>query len=246
MSSVLSEVLILDGERSVSSVGGNFAATVLSPGGVFVSGNKRNKQVDIYPLRVSFAHAYVDVSKAIVQQHRSRLVGELALCSGCSMVKRIHAITPHHTTAKARAPIDLPHLDIAGFYPQSFGGSRSVVVFIGSACRRQRPYGIRGESAPIILAIVKRFVVDRGGSRAFRTDNGFGYTTQNFVEYCDDLGILRKFTIPYIPHQNDFVESALASTIKAGLSACIEANKLFPDVHSERVKVVRDRFGMSL
>ena len=42
------------------------------------------------------------------------------------------------------------------------------------------------------------------------------------------------------------MESALARTNKAGLSTSIEARKLFPDVHLERVKGVWDRVGMIL
>ena len=45
MSIVLGGVLIPDGTRCVSSVNGNLAAAVLSPGGMFVSGNRRKKEV---------------------------------------------------------------------------------------------------------------------------------------------------------------------------------------------------------
>ena len=46
---------------------------------------------------------------------------------------------------------------------------------------------------------------------------------------------------PYTPLQNGPVESALASTINAGLAARLEVNKIFPDVHLKRVKGVWDR-----
>ena len=47
MGSVLGGVLIPDGKRFVSSVNGNLAAAVRSPGDMLVSGNKRNKEVVI-------------------------------------------------------------------------------------------------------------------------------------------------------------------------------------------------------
>ena len=47
MSSVQGEVLILDGNRCVSSVDGNLTAAVFFPGGVFVPGNERNNGVKI-------------------------------------------------------------------------------------------------------------------------------------------------------------------------------------------------------
>ena len=53
MSSILDGVLIPDGKRCVSSVDGNLAAAVLSPGGVIVAENKRNKEVNIYHFHVA-------------------------------------------------------------------------------------------------------------------------------------------------------------------------------------------------
>ena len=61
MSSVLSRVLIPDGKKCVSSVNGNLAKTGLSQGGMFVSGNKRDNEVDINHFHVFFAHAHLSV-----------------------------------------------------------------------------------------------------------------------------------------------------------------------------------------
>ena len=120
------------------------------------------------------------------------LEGELALCSGCSMAKRIRASTPHHTTSRAAAPMDMVHIDTAGPFQESLGGSRYIVMFLDSASRFQRPFRARNESASAILGVVKRFVADMGVSRAFRTDNGPEYTNSTlFVDYCNALGIRR-------------------------------------------------------
>ncbi|CAN0475145.1 unnamed protein product, partial [Ascophyllum nodosum] len=45
--------------------------------------------------------------------HGIQLEGELAPCSGCSMAKGIRASTPHHTTSRAAAPLDMVHIDTA-------------------------------------------------------------------------------------------------------------------------------------
>ena len=221
------------------------AAAVLSPGGLFVN-KKQKKALDINHFHVSLAHAHSSVLKATAQQHGIQLVGELAPCSGCSMAKGIHAPTPHRTTSRAVASLDIAHIDTARSFPESFGGSRYVVMFVDSASRFQRPYGTRDKSASAIFGVVQRFVADMGVPRVFRTDNGAKYTNSAFVEYCNSLHIRRELTAPYTPQQKGPVESGLSRAIKAGHAARIEVNRLFPDVHPKRLKGVRDPDSSSL
>ena len=230
---------------SVLSGGVGIAAAVLSPGGVFVN-NKKTTVVDINHFHVSLAHAHSSVLKATARQHGIQLVGELAPCSGCSMAKGIHASTPHHAMSRAAAPLDMVHIDTAGPFPESLGGSRYVVMFVDSASRFQRPYGTRDKSASAILGVVQRFVADMGLPRAFRTDNGTEYTNSEFVEYCNSIQIRRELTVPYTPQQNGPVESGLSRALKAWYAARLEVNKLFPDVHLDQLKEVRDPDGASL
>ena len=103
------------------------------------------------------------------------------------MAKGIRASTPHRTTPRAEASLDLVHIDTAGPFPESLGGSRYVVMFVDSASRFQRPYGTQDKSASAMLGVVQRFVADMGVPRAFRTDNGTEYTNSAFVEYCNGL-----------------------------------------------------------
>ena len=162
------------------------------------------------------------------------------------MAKRIRAPTPHHTTSRAAAPLDMVHIDTAGPFPESLGSSRYVVLFVYNASRFQRPYGTRDESASAILGVVQHFMADMGVLRAFRTDNGAEYTNLTFVEYCNSLRTRRELTALYTPQQNGPVESGLSRAIKAEHAARIEVNQLFPDVHLERLKRVRDPDGSSL
>ena len=77
-------------------------------------------------------------------------------------------------------------------------------------------------------------------------DNGTEYTNSVFVEYCNSLRIRCELTAPYTSQQNGPVASELSRAIKAGHAARIEVNKLFPDVHLEKLKGVRDPDGSSL
>ena len=127
-------------------------AAVLSYGGVFIK--KKKNVVDIKHFHVSLAHAHSSVLKATARQHDIQLVGELAPCSRCSMAKGIHASTPHRTTSRAAAPLDMVYINTVGPFLELLGGSRYVVMFVDSASRFQRPYGTRNKSASAILGAV--------------------------------------------------------------------------------------------
>ena len=218
------------------------AAAVLSPGGEFMDKTKK-KVVDINHFHVSLAHVQSSFFKATALEHGIQLVGELAPCSWCSTTKGIRAPTPHHTTSQTVAPMDMVHIDTVGQFQESLGGSRYVVMFVDSASRFQRPQGAREKSASAILGVVKRFVADMGVPRAFRTDNGAEYINSTFVDNYNGLGIHRSRKAQL---QNGPVKGGLSRAIKVGHAARLEVNKLFPDVHLERLKGVRDPGGSSL
>ena len=215
LSSVLGEVQFLGKtSRPACRIDTPLAAAALIPGPL-----KHGKEVDINHLHVSLAHAHASVLKETAKQHGIRLTGELVSCSACSRAKGHRAPTPHHATRRATHPLGLVHINTAGPYPTSVGGSRYVVMFVDSASRLQRPYGVREKSAAAILSVVKRFVADMGVPRAFRTDNGPEYSNRMFVDFCNGLGIRREFTAPYTPQQNGPVESAVSRAFKAGHAA---------------------------
>ena len=157
------------------------------------------------------------------------------------MAKGIRAPTPYHTMSREAAPMDMVAHQHRGIIPEVTG--RLAI------CRRSRfqhPYGARDKSSSAILGAVKRLVADMGVPRTFRTDNGAEYTNSTFVDYCNGLGIRRQLTAPYTPQQNGPVENGLSRAIKAGYVARPEVNKLFPDIHLEGLKGVRDPDRSSL
>ena len=244
LSSVLGEIQFVGKTpyRSACRIGyPPLAAAALIPGPL-----KHGKKVDINHLHVSLAHAHASVLKATAKQHGIRLTGELVSCSACSRAKGHLAPTPHHATRRATQPLGLVHIDTAGPYPTSLGGSRYVVMFVGSASRLQQPYGVREKSAAAILSVVRRFVADMGVSRAFRTDNGTEYSNSMFVDFCNGLGIRREFTTPYTPQQNGPVESAILRAFKAGHAARLGVPQLYPDIRLKEIRGCTDAAGTSL
>ena len=227
--------------RPACRIGTPLVAAALIPGPL-----KHGKEVDTNHLHGSLAHAHASVLKATTKQHGIRLTGELVSCSACSRAKGHRAPTLHHATRRPTQPLGLDHIDTAGPYPTSLGGSRYVVMFVDSASRLQRPYGVREKSAAAILSVVKRFVADMGVPHAFRTDNGTEYSNSMFVDFCNGLGIRREFTAPYTPQQNGPVESAISRAFKARHAARLRVPQLYPDIRLEEIRGSTDAAGTRL
>ena len=119
-------------------------------------------------------------------------------------------------------------------------------MFVASASRLQRPYGVREKSAAAILSVVKRFVADMGVPRAFCTDNGTEYSNSMFVDFCSGLGIRRESMAPYTPQQNGPVESAISRAFKAGHAARLGVPQLYPDIRLEEIRGCTEAAGTSL
>ena len=87
------------------SDGSKVAIAALTP-----SKLKHAKVIDINDFHVSPAHAHASVMKATAEQHGVRLTKELVSCAACSMARGNRAPTPHHTTARAKRPMELVHI----------------------------------------------------------------------------------------------------------------------------------------
>ena len=113
-------------------------------------------------------------------------------------------------------------------------------MFVDSASRLQRPYGVREKSGAAIISVVKHFVADMGVPRAFRTDTGTEYSNSMFVDFCNGLGIRRKFTAPYTPQQNGPAESAISRAFKAGHAARHGVPQLYSGIRLEEIRGCTD------
>ena len=243
LSSVLGEMQFVGKtlSRPACKISTPLAAAALTPGQL-----KHGKEVDINHLHVSLAHAHASVLKATAKQHGIRLTGELVSCSACSRAKGHRAPTSHHATRRATQPLGLVHIDTAEPYPTSLGGPRYVVMFVDSASRLQRSYGVHEASAAAIRSVVKRFVPNMGVPRVFRTDNGTEYSNSMFVDLCSGLGIRREFPAPYTPQQNGPAESAISRAFKAGHAVRLGVPQLYPDIRLEEIRGCTDAAGTSL
>ena len=72
------------------------------------------------------------------------------------------------------------HIDLAGPYEASMGGSLYLIVFVNSALRWMQPYWMRRKSET--TAYAQRFVADMnamGRKHCFRTDKGGEFTSRS-------------------------------------------------------------------
>jgi hypothetical protein len=126
-------------------------------------------------------------------------------CEHCQYGKQV--ATPHSTSvSRESSPLDLDHSDICGPMPhQSLGGASYFVSFIDDATRKVWAYPTRTKDRVFTifkdwLAMVKN-QMDRK-LKCLRSDNMGEYKSDEFVQFCRERDIRRKFTAPYSLEQN--------------------------------------------
>ena len=123
------------------------------------------------------------------------------------------------------------HIDLAGPYEPSIGGSVYLITFVDSASRWMRPYGMASKAEA--TKYVQTFLADMNGMgtpRCFRTDNGGEFTSRIYTDFCDSAGIRHEYTATGKTQQNEVVEIAIWRAMKGRHVARREVRRLFPDV----------------
>ena len=128
---------------------------------------------------VSSGHVNERLSSETAQQHRMTLTGMLQPCGECLEAKGVQAGVPRETISRAGKPVETVHIDLAGPYEASVGGSVDLIMFVGSPSRRVRPHGMRNILETVI--IVRKFVADvnnMGWPHFLCTDNSGELTSR--------------------------------------------------------------------
>ena len=214
---------------------GMTAAAVLAPGKHPFTVGKPVKMADVNHFHFSTDHLGENLLRATARQHGKFLTGVLQPCAGCVEAKGVRAGVLQRTTSHAARPMETMHIDLAGPYDASMGGSVYLIMFVDSALRWMRPFGIENKSET--TAHVNKFIADMnhmGLPRCFCMDNGEEFTSRSYVDFCDFAGILREHTAPGRPQQNAVVESAIWRAMKGGHAARGKIQRRFPDVDLRR------------
>ncbi|CAB1102712.1 unnamed protein product [Ectocarpus sp. CCAP 1310/34] len=195
------------------------ALAIIAPGASPFSVGKSTPTIDINLFHASTGHVNEFLMRETAKQQGVRLVGELQPCAGCVEAKGRRALVPRRGT-RAAVPFGKVHIDLTGPFTEAMDGSRYPIMFVDSASRWQRGYGMRAKSDT--LKYVKRFLADMNGMGTpgcFRMDNGGEFTGAAFIEFCDAAGIRREYTAPNTPKQNAVAESAIWRAMKGGHAA---------------------------
>ena len=188
------------------------ADAVLAPGRHPFAVRKLTKSMDAINNHffISSGHINERLLRETAQQHGVTLPGVLQPCSGCLEAIEVRTGVPRRTASRAEKPMETVHVDLAGPYDVSVGGSVHLIMFVDSTSRWMRPNGMI--KRPEIITYVRKLVTNMNGMRrpyCFRTDNGGEFTSSHYVEICDSVGIRREYTAPGKPQLITVVQSAI-------------------------------------
>jgi transposase InsO family protein len=117
---------------------------------------------------------------------------------------------PKEASYRAKKVLELVHTDIYGpITPNSLGKHRYFITFIDDFSRRTWVYILKEKSD--VFFVFKKFKVlveNLSGEciKTLRSDRGSEFTSKEFVNFCEQKGIIRFLTVPYSPQQNRVAE----------------------------------------
>ena len=169
-----------------------------------------NKNVDSVTWHARLGHIGRD---RMTRLAREGLLGPLAkvdlpVCEPCLAGKACRK--PFGKAVRATQPLELVHSDICGpMNVKARHGASYFLTFIDDYTRYGYVYLIAHRYEA--LECFKRFVAEvenqqEKNLKAFRTDRGREYLSDQFRELCETKGIRRQLTTPYTPQQNGVAE----------------------------------------
>ncbi|KAH9650170.1 Integrase catalytic domain-containing protein [Citrus sinensis] len=120
---------------------------------------------------------------------------------------RVKFGTANHDT---REILEYVHSDVWGpTKTASIGGSHYFVTFVDDFSRRVWVYTMRAKDEVLEIFVKwKKLVETQTGRKikVLRSDNGGEYTSDPFLQVCQNEGIKRHFTVRHTPQQNSVAE----------------------------------------
>ena len=135
---------------------------------------------------------------------------EKEICASCLLGKQARQAFPKATTYRASQILELIHGDLCGpISPPTAAQRRYILVLIDDHSRFMWSYLLKEKSEAFEKFKGFKTLVEqetREKIKIFRTDRGGEFLSQEFQAYCEKEGIIRHYTAPYTPQQNDVVE----------------------------------------
>ncbi|CAN6560926.1 unnamed protein product [Malus baccata var. baccata] len=132
------------------------------------------------------------------------------VCEGCVIGKHFRDVFPKETNWRAELPLELIYTDICGpMQTPTKAGNKYFITFTDDCTRMGWVYFLRNKYEA--FGIFKRFKATIELQSGFkmkklRSDKGGEYTSLEFSQYYEDLGLERQLTVAYSPQQNGVAE----------------------------------------
>jgi len=130
-------------------------------------------------------------------------ISSLDLCEGCIYGKQTRKYFSVGKAWRASKCLELIHSDLCGpMQTKSLGGSRYFLLFTDDYSRMSWVYFLKLKSK--IFDNFQKFkaLVERQSGRyikTLRTDKGGEFLSNEFNSFCEENGIYKELTAPYIP-----------------------------------------------
>jgi transposase InsO family protein len=132
------------------------------------------------------------------------------LCEGCLAGKQRRKPFPQETNFRASEVLELVHGDLCGpITPSTAGDNKYFLLMVDDFSRYMWIALLKSKDKAFqafkeIKAAAE--VETNSKLKAFRTDRGGEFKSNEFIAYCKQMGIKRYLTAPYFPQQNGVVE----------------------------------------
>ena len=140
------------------------------------------------------------------------------LCKGCAQGNNTKNPFPSSNN-KAKGILDIVHSDVCGLMSTtSLSEYVYYVSFIDDYSRKTWIYFLKGKDK--VFGKFKEFKalvenLSKKNIKTLRSDNGGEFTSNEFKDFCKEVGIKRELTTPYNPQQNGVAERKNRSIMKA-------------------------------
>ncbi|GJU22768.1 retrovirus-related pol polyprotein from transposon TNT 1-94, partial [Tanacetum coccineum] len=148
-------------------------------------------------------------------------------CSSCEKGKHHRASFKTKQTSSIKKCLHLLHMDLFGpVTPRFINHEKYTLVIVDDYSRYTWVYFLKKKSqAPeTIMSFIKR-VENQNNIKVkqLRTDNGTDFRNRILVNFCDEKGISKNFSTPYIPKQNGVAERKNRYLIEAARTMLLGA-----------------------
>ncbi|KAI5314494.1 hypothetical protein L3X38_043670 [Prunus dulcis] len=161
-----------------------------------------------------FGHLNMQSLKLLQQQELVYGLPEIGnanrICQKCAIGKSHREAFGKEKIWRASLPLELVHSDVCGpMQTTSIGGNKYFLTFIDDCTRMCWVYFMQFKSE--VFNIFKKFkamVELQSGYKLkkLRSDRGGEYTSAEFLQFCEEIGLERQLTVAYSPQQNEVAE----------------------------------------